>query len=85
MSRIVIQVQGGVVQGVLADGETPEIYILDYDTEGGPNPSQVVSVPAPNNGAPEDAFLYPVEPERDSARVEEIVAAYHQKIDSRVI
>lgn len=59
MKRIVIYMDGGVIQNVVAD-EPIEIYVVDYDVEG-------VEEDAPffTKLSGDDCMLFPVEPEID--------------------
>ncbi|RJR44306.1 MAG: hypothetical protein C4567_04370 [Deltaproteobacteria bacterium] len=35
MSRVVITMEGGLIQHVMADTEDVQVFVLDFDTEGG--------------------------------------------------
>ena len=35
MARVVITMEGGLIQHVMADTEDVQVMVLDYDTEGG--------------------------------------------------
>ena len=35
MARVVIKMEGGLIQHVMADTECIQVMVLDYDTEGG--------------------------------------------------
>ncbi len=37
MARVVITMDGGLVQHIMADQEGIKVMVLDYDTEGGDN------------------------------------------------
>jgi len=37
MARVVITMDGGLIQHVMADQEGVEVMVLDFDTEGGDN------------------------------------------------
>ena len=50
MNKIVIEIEGGVVQNVLTDSET-EIIIIDYDTDGS-DPNDLVDIPQTDKSRP---------------------------------
>jgi hypothetical protein len=35
MARVVITMEGGLIQHVMADTEDVQVFVLDFDTEGG--------------------------------------------------
>jgi hypothetical protein len=35
MARVVITMEGGLIQHIMADTEDVQVMVLDYDTEGG--------------------------------------------------
>jgi hypothetical protein len=35
MAKVVITMEGGLIQHVMADTEGVEVFVLDFDTEGG--------------------------------------------------
>lgn len=55
--RIVVGVEGGIVQGVSTDAaEIIEVIVLDYDTDGAAPSDGVKKVPQPD-GKPVSAFI----------------------------
>lgn len=56
MKRIVIYLDGGMIEGIAAD-EPTEVYLVDYDTEGADEGNPFM---AKLNG--DDCLLFPFEP-----------------------
>jgi len=42
--RIGVVVEGGLIQGVFADGPAPQVYVIDYDVDSDDHPS-IVEIP----------------------------------------
>ena len=73
MPKIVIVVDGGVVQDVLSS-EPVEVVLVDYDTDGA-DPADLTAVPQGDGKASEDSFVREwkfVGPEVCPTRVEEL-------------
>lgn len=60
MGRIVIFMDGGLIQDVVAD-EPTEVYVVDYDTEGVDEDH-----PYMTKFSGDDCILHPIEPNIDS-------------------
>lgn len=47
--RIVVVIEGGLVTGVLANGDGIEVAVIDYDTEGAGEDDEIVQIPQTGN------------------------------------
>lgn len=75
--RIVITMEGGLIQCVLADADV-EILVIDYDTEGTTDPTAMIPQ---SNGTRAEAVttIYTVLPEqRQPERVSQLFTASEQ-------
>jgi hypothetical protein len=66
--RIVITMEGGVIQSVASMGVPVNVTFIDYDTDG-VDPSETVAVPQ-DQGPPERAYLSSYDAELWSAEVQ---------------
>jgi hypothetical protein len=68
MARVVVTMEGGLIQHIMADTEDVQVMVLDYDTEGGDN-ERIKEF----EGSP--VYIMQGVDDVDSARVEEIAKA----------
>jgi hypothetical protein len=67
MAKVVITIEGGLVQHIMADQEDVKVMVLDYDTEGG-DPTRVKEFEG------DEVYLYHGVDDVDPERVNEIEA-----------
>lgn len=70
--RIVICVEGGLIQDILADSPV-EAYVIDYDTDG--SSSKELTVIPQGDGDESEAHARGEAVELDKERVDELIAA----------
>jgi hypothetical protein len=63
--RVVITLEGGLVQSVMADGLI-DVYVVDYDISGAYEIEEISKVPQ-DDGTTQDALVYRLDVERDSS------------------
>ena len=68
MAKVVITIEGGLVQQIVADREDVKVMVLDYDTEGG-DPERIKEFEG------DGVYLYHGVDDVDQERVNEIETA----------
>jgi len=72
-NRVVVTVEGGVVQSVVADRpEELDVVVLDYDTQGADE--DAIEYIAQPDGSKSDAVLIPIETEHPRISLDEVFA-----------
>jgi hypothetical protein len=75
--RIVVVLEGGLVQHVLSDIEGVDVAIVDYDTDGAdPDDDKIVAIPQSGSDRVVDAFARIESAVANPARVAEMFDAF---------